>query len=228
MQRAHEDRTGKLRLLPSGERILACGALSAIMHKNRDGQSRCLNRCLHQICAAQTTDPDPLLRRWVCLCLGKLWRDYPDARFIALRDGIQDRVMILLGDEAPEVRASAIYALGALIGVHNKSTAPSGNQKGDAKGNGVPASQPQTLASTLGLSPQSPVLRSWIKANSRLHEDARVDVAIASQIRRLRLDGSVLVRHELLLSLARLFFHPNHSLPLQAVAYTIDRMGRNS
>jgi WD40 repeat protein len=51
-------------------------------------------------------------------------------------------------------------------------------------------------------------------------------VAIATQIRRLRLDGSVLVRHELLLALARLFFHPEHSLPLQAVAYTIDRMER--
>ena len=32
------------------------------------------------------------------------------------------------------------------------------------------------------------------------------------------------VRHELLLALSRLFFHPRHSMALQVVAYTIEKM----
>lgn len=74
--------------LSSSERILACGALTAIMDGSREGQKRCLQSGLHQVCVSQLKDNDPLLRRWLCITLGKLWCGYEDARFVALRDKV--------------------------------------------------------------------------------------------------------------------------------------------
>jgi len=77
--------------LSAAERVLACGALTAIMDGSREGQRRCLTSNLHQVCVGQLGDPDPLLRRWLCITLGKLWCGYEDARFVSLRDGAHDR-----------------------------------------------------------------------------------------------------------------------------------------
>lgn len=56
------------------------------------------------ICLAQINDPDPLLRRWTALCLAKLWENFDEAKWAALRDGAHKRLCSLLTDPSPEVR----------------------------------------------------------------------------------------------------------------------------
>jgi hypothetical protein len=70
---------------------------------SRPGQSACLNGKLVSICLAQINDPDPLLRRWIALCMAKLWEGFDDAKWTALRDGAHKRLCSLLTDPAPEV-----------------------------------------------------------------------------------------------------------------------------
>lgn len=60
------------------------------------------------ICLAQINDPDPLLRRWTALCLAKLWEDFEEAKWIALREGSHKRLCSLLTDPSPEALLPSI------------------------------------------------------------------------------------------------------------------------
>jgi hypothetical protein len=131
--------------------------------------------------------------------------------------------MPLLKDRVPEVRAAAVYALGSIIGIHGAQL-------------NSPTQQSPSTPPNSRLSPRSPLPPRSPSASTSAHhkrsipdgygsigihsmnDDTRVDVRLAGCLRRLRPDGSTLVRHELLLALARLFFHPRHSLALQVVA----------
>uniref|UniRef100_A0A0R3RZM9 WD_REPEATS_REGION domain-containing protein n=1 Tax=Elaeophora elaphi TaxID=1147741 RepID=A0A0R3RZM9_9BILA len=60
-----------------------------------------------------------LLRLWLLIGLGRLWADYDDARWQAIRLAAYERVLEFLDDSVPEVRAAAVYAIGCLV--RNKS-----------------------------------------------------------------------------------------------------------
>ncbi|ELR12837.1 regulatory-associated protein of mTOR, putative [Acanthamoeba castellanii str. Neff] len=102
--------------IPSDQRTMAAFVLAAICENCRPGQSACLNGKLVSICLAQINDPDPLLRRWIALCMAKLWEGFDEAKWAALRDGAHKRLCSLLTDPAPEARAAAVYALGTFMG----------------------------------------------------------------------------------------------------------------
>lgn len=105
----------------SEQRALAAFVLAAVCNNYAGGQEACLNAAVLTNCLVQLEDPNPLLRRWCCLCLGKLWHNHDAAKWIALRDNAQQKVSALLTDPVPEVRAAAVYALGSYIGNANRT-----------------------------------------------------------------------------------------------------------
>lgn len=63
---------------------------------------------------AEETTP-PIIRQWLCICLGNLWKDCETTQSEAYKDGVFLRVYSRLDDYDPHVRAAAAYALGCLI-----------------------------------------------------------------------------------------------------------------
>lgn len=66
-------------------------------------QEACLKGNMISICLEQLTDPHPLLRQWLALCLGLVWTQCDSARWCAIRDSAQDKLAKLLNDPLPEV-----------------------------------------------------------------------------------------------------------------------------
>lgn len=60
------------------------------------------------ICLEQLTDPHPLLRQWLAICLGRVWYNYEAARWCAVRDSAPEKLYCLLTDPLPEVRLDPI------------------------------------------------------------------------------------------------------------------------
>ena len=107
---------------PSEERAMAAFVLSAVCDGHPKGQAACAASgvariCLERLAHAASVGPSgsPLLVRWLCLCLGKLWENARDAQTDAFACGAPEAVASLLGHPTPDARAAAVYALGALV-----------------------------------------------------------------------------------------------------------------
>ncbi|CAG9766150.1 unnamed protein product [Ceutorhynchus assimilis] len=101
--------------MSSETRSQATFILSCLVNNHKDGQEAALQGSLVSICLEQITDPSPHLRRWVAICLGRLWDNYETARWTGVRDTAHEKLYTLLKDPYPEVRAAAVYALGTFI-----------------------------------------------------------------------------------------------------------------
>lgn len=70
-------------------------------------------------CCSSTLPPTPTslsnLHKWVCLCLGLTWQDFPSARWCGVRDSAHEKIAFLLQASNAEVRAAAVFALGSFI-----------------------------------------------------------------------------------------------------------------
>ena len=77
--------------------------LSVIVDSCRPGQSACLNAKVVSICLSAVGDSNPFLRRWVALCLSKLWEEFDEAKWVAVRELAHQRLCVLLTDPIPEV-----------------------------------------------------------------------------------------------------------------------------
>jgi regulator-associated protein of mTOR len=100
----------------SEHRAMCCFILSVFCHEFRPGQQACLKAMLLTACGLHLQDPDPLLRQWACICIGKLWEKFSDAKFVGIKEGMHDKLCDMLTDYVPEVRAAAVFALGAFLG----------------------------------------------------------------------------------------------------------------
>lgn len=89
--------------------------MASIVHNFHDGQEAALKGSLVSICLEQLNDSNSELRQWVAICLGHLWDHYETARWTGVRDTAHEKLYTLLDDPCPEVRASAVYALGTFI-----------------------------------------------------------------------------------------------------------------
>lgn len=98
--------------LESGHRTLAAFVLAGIVDNYPPGQEAALQGSLISICLEQLNDPHPVLRQWLAICLGRLWKDYDSARWSGVRDLAHEKLYTLLEDAHPEVRAAATFALG--------------------------------------------------------------------------------------------------------------------
>lgn len=88
----------------SDQRTMAAFILSVIANNCLPGQLACLTADLLPICLSQLNDPDPLLRRWVVLCLAKFWESHESAKIQAIKEGGHERISVLLNDPIPEVK----------------------------------------------------------------------------------------------------------------------------
>uniref|UniRef100_A0A1J3E6Q8 Regulatory-associated protein of TOR 1 n=1 Tax=Noccaea caerulescens TaxID=107243 RepID=A0A1J3E6Q8_NOCCA len=60
---------------------------------------------------------EPLFLQWLCLCLGKLWEDFLEAQVMGREENASEKLIPLLSEAQPEVRAAAVFALGTLLDV---------------------------------------------------------------------------------------------------------------
>ncbi|CAH0492228.1 unnamed protein product [Peronospora farinosa] len=110
-------------VMPADQKVMAAFIISAICNDYLPGQKSCLSQYLHKICINLLQDPEEEVRKWVCLCLAKLWENFDDAKRIAVEDQVPRILGTKLCDDRPEVRAAAAYALGTLVGFQCDSRA---------------------------------------------------------------------------------------------------------
>ncbi|KAL4109088.1 hypothetical protein PRIC1_000793 [Phytophthora ramorum] len=103
-------------LMPAEQKVMAAFIVSVICNNYLPGQKSCLPQYLHKICINMLQDPEDEVRKWVCLCLAKLWENFDDAKRVAVEDQVPRILGTKLRDDRPEVRAAAAYALGTLVG----------------------------------------------------------------------------------------------------------------
>ncbi|KAK2981797.1 hypothetical protein RJ640_010314 [Escallonia rubra] len=106
------------------QRAMAAFVLAVIVDGHRRGQEACMEAglllvCLKHLQASTPNDAqaEPLFLQWLCLCLGKLWEDFTEAQIIALQADAPAIYAPLISEPQPEVRASAVFALGTLLDV---------------------------------------------------------------------------------------------------------------
>lgn len=66
-------------------------------------------------------ESDPLLRRWIIIGIGLAWHNDVAARWCAIRDSAHEKLLPLLEDLVPEVRAATAFALGTFVRSGGKS-----------------------------------------------------------------------------------------------------------
>ncbi|XP_047316415.1 regulatory-associated protein of TOR 1 isoform X2 [Impatiens glandulifera] len=110
------------------QRAMAAFVLAVIVDGHRRGQEACIEAGLLHVClkhlqsssgvsSQSETQTEPLFLQWLCLCLGKLWEDFTEAQIVALQAEAPAVFAHLLSEPQPEVRASAVFALGTLLDV---------------------------------------------------------------------------------------------------------------
>ncbi|KAE8575909.1 hypothetical protein XENTR_v10003983 [Xenopus tropicalis] len=102
--------------MPAEHRTMTSFILAVIVNNYNTGQEACLQGNLIAICLEQLNDPHPLLRQWVAICLGRIWQNFDAARWCGVRDSAHEKLYSLLSDPMPEVRSSAVFALGTFVG----------------------------------------------------------------------------------------------------------------
>ncbi|XP_057971698.1 regulatory-associated protein of TOR 1 isoform X2 [Malania oleifera] len=105
------------------QRAMAAFVLAVIVDGHRRGQEACIEADLIRVClkhlqgSSHDVQTEPLFLQWLCLCLGKLWEDFMEAQLIGLQADAPAIHVSLLSEPQPEVRASAVFALGTLLDV---------------------------------------------------------------------------------------------------------------
>ncbi|PSS23865.1 Regulatory-associated protein of TOR like [Actinidia chinensis var. chinensis] len=106
------------------QRAMAAFVLAVIVDGHPRGQEACIEAGLIYVCLKHLQSPvpndaqtEPLFLQWLCLCLGKLWEDFTEAQIIGLQADAPAIYAPLLSEPQPEVRASAVFALGTLLDV---------------------------------------------------------------------------------------------------------------
>lgn len=100
-------------------RTMAAFVLTCIVREFPAGQEVAYQSNLIASCLEQIDDPDPVLKKWLAICLGTSWDNYEDARWCGVRSCAHEKLYTILDDPDPEVRAAAVFALGTFI---NSST----------------------------------------------------------------------------------------------------------
>lgn len=94
---------------------MAAFVMACIVRDYQPAQEAAHQGSIIAICLEQLTDPNQQLRQWLTICLGLTWNNYDAARWCGVRDSAHEKIYSLLSDDTPEVRASAVFALGTFI-----------------------------------------------------------------------------------------------------------------
>ncbi|KAG6849018.1 hypothetical protein H0H93_011963, partial [Arthromyces matolae] len=103
--------------------------LAAVARDYPLGQQACWSERVFDNCYERLEEPDFLLRQWTALCIAQMWDANDEIKVYGVDRGTQDQLIALLSDDATEVRAAALYALGTFLGA-------SGSQFPDRHGGG--------------------------------------------------------------------------------------------
>lgn len=89
---------------------MAAFVLAIIADGHRRGQEACIEADLIRVCLqhlhssfGNDAQTEPLFLQWLCLCLGKLWEDFTEARVIGLQADVSVIYESLLSEPQPEV-----------------------------------------------------------------------------------------------------------------------------
>lgn len=96
-----------------------CAFIIAMFCKDfHQGQTVCLEPVVMTACLAHLKNKEnSLLRQWACLCISQLWVDYPEAKWLGIRELVPQGLCELTSDPIPEVRAAMLYALNTFLGI---------------------------------------------------------------------------------------------------------------
>lgn len=115
----------------SEHRAMCAFILSMVCRGYKPGQAACAGVDVFKSCVARLSEEDWLLKQWSALCLAQMWADGNDeAKNEAVREGYQDQLIYMLKDEAAEVRAAVMYALGTFLGAAGVEGAKGGGGTG--------------------------------------------------------------------------------------------------
>ncbi|XP_054724239.1 regulatory-associated protein of mTOR-like isoform X2 [Uloborus diversus] len=101
--------------MPAEHRTMAAFCISSIVNNYRVGQKAAREGGVVCLCLEQLGDAHGRLRQWAALCLGRAWARHQPSRWCGVRDSAHEKLQELLQDPEPEVRASAVYALGTFL-----------------------------------------------------------------------------------------------------------------
>ncbi|KAI9778848.1 MAG: hypothetical protein M1816_003890 [Peltula sp. TS41687] len=102
----------------SEHRAMCAFILAMFCRDYHQGQVVCTDSSVMTACLAHLDDRhNPLLRQWACLCISQLWVDYPEAKWLGIREMAPQRLCELAYDPIPEVRAAMLYALNNFLGI---------------------------------------------------------------------------------------------------------------
>ena len=104
-------------------RTLSAFILATIVHNFTLGQQEAEQGNLVPICIEHLESEDPILRQWLVIALGRTWDKFEKARWRGARDNAHGHLFELLRDPVPEVRASAVFALGTFMNREGLTTA---------------------------------------------------------------------------------------------------------
>ncbi|GAB2272105.1 Regulatory-associated protein of TOR 1 [Dionaea muscipula] len=152
------------------QRAMAAFVLAVIVDEHRRGQQACieaglLHVCLKHLQASTPNDAqsEPLFLQWLCLCLGKMWEDFMEAQLLGLLADAPSICASLLSEPQPEVRASAVFALGTLLDVGFDSSKDSVGGEEDFDDDEKLRAEISIVKSLLGVVPDgSPLVRAEV------------------------------------------------------------------
>lgn len=145
--------------------------LAAVSRDYYNGQIACWRERVFDNCFDKLDEGDFLLRQWSALCIAQIWEGNDEIKVYGVDRGTQDKLILMLSDDSPEVRTAALYALGTFMG---------------ASGSANPAKQGGGGAGT------------QYQLEERIHFRMEVAVATGATLA-VKDDASPMVRKELLI-----------------------------
>ncbi|XP_010035968.3 regulatory-associated protein of TOR 1 [Eucalyptus grandis] len=151
-------------------RAMAAFVLAVIVDGHRRGQEACVQAGLIHVCLRHIWSPnpkdtrtDPLFLQWLALCLGKVWEDFTEAQMIGWKANAPAIFDPLLFEPQPEVRASAVFALGTLLDVGSDSSTDSVTRDEEYDDDEKTRTEISIIKSLLGVvSDNSPMVRAEV------------------------------------------------------------------
>ena len=111
--------------LPQKQRVMIFYIVTVILSDCLLGQQVCMQAGIFPLCLRYLAHPDPLLRRWIILCIAKLWENNAQIKYVLVKENIHTQLSSMLTDPIPEVRAAAIYAFNTFFTTSSSPVAQS-------------------------------------------------------------------------------------------------------
>jgi regulator-associated protein of mTOR len=100
----------------SEHKAMCAFILGAVARDFYNGQMACWRERVFDACFEHLEEGDFLLRQWSALCIAQIWDANDEVKVYGVDRGTQDRLILMLSDDSPEVRSAVLYALSTFLG----------------------------------------------------------------------------------------------------------------